>query len=103
LSSVLTCAVSREINFDKRTLNPGETATLLSSKFIRYGSVLSYGDGDPYIIVEIRIGTDTYIISGDVIFIEPVSERDVSISARNILDVPGSTPTISVTYVDWLA
>jgi len=101
MSTPLYCVSSREIIFNRRLLNPGERVTLLEPRIINYGAIMIHGDGDPYIIVEVRIGSDIHVIEGNIIVIEPVANKPVSISIVNIGDTPGYSPTIEISFIDW--
>jgi len=101
MSVPLYCVRSEEIKFDRRLLNPGERVTLLEPRVIDYGAVIVYGDGDPHIVVELGIGSDIHIIEGNIIVIEPVADKPVSISIVNIGDTPGYSPTIEISLIDW--
>jgi len=95
------CIKSREIKFDRRLLNPEERVTLLEHRVINYGAVMIYGDGNPHVIVELRIGSDIHIIEGNLIVVEHVANESVSISIVNIGDTPGYSPTIEISFIDW--
>ena len=101
MSVPLYCVKSEEIKFDRRLLNPGERVTLLEPRVIDYGAVIVHGDGDPYVVVELEIESDIHIIEGSSIVIEHVSSQSVSISIMNVGDMPGYSPTIEISLIDW--
>ena len=99
MSTPLYCVSSREITFNRRLLNPGERVVLMEPRLIDYGVVMIYGDGNPYVVVELKIESDIHIIEGNSIVIEPVANKFVSISIMNIGDTTGHSPTIEISFI----
>jgi len=100
MSVPLYCVKSKEIKFDRRLLNPGERVVLMEPRLIDYGVIMIYGDGDPHVVVELRIESDIHVIEGNIIVIEPVTNKFVSIAVSNIGDTPGYSPTIEISFID---
>ena len=99
MSVPLYCVKSKEIKFDRRLLNPGERVVLMEPRLIDYGVIMIYGDGDPHVVVELRIDSDIHIIEGNTIVIEPVSNKSVSIAVLNVGDTTGYSPTIEISFI----
>ena len=99
MSTPLYCVSSKEITFNRRLLNPGERVVLMEPRLIDYGVIMIYGDGDPHVVVELRIDSDIHIIEGNIIVIEPVANKSVSIAVLNIGDTTGYSPTIEISFI----
>jgi hypothetical protein len=80
----------------------GQPVTLVPQTFYKFAIIIFHGDGDPGIVIDVKVGDKTYTLSGDEQAIELVVGQNVTITASNPTpDTIANSMTIEMAYLTW--